>query len=147
MKTVVQCVSYASLSIGGTQVCKIGRGFVVLIGVAKGDSEKDAEYLARKILQLRVFSDEQGKLNLSVQDIQGELLAVSQFTLIANTEKGHRPSFAEAAPPTEAEPLFERFTELLRAGGQIVKKGVFREHMLVEIHNDGPITITLDTKA
>ena len=147
MKAVVQRVIQASVSIGQEKVAQIGRGLVVLVGIAKGDSEKDAQYLVEKIANLRIFSDEQGKFNLCVQDIGGELLIVSQFTLLASTKKGRRPSFTEAAPPGEAEVLFKRFVELAQTTGLKVETGRFQEHMLVEIYNDGPVTILLDSRA
>jgi D-tyrosyl-tRNA(Tyr) deacylase len=120
---------------------------VVLLGVRNGDTGADARYLAKKVAQLRIFSDEAGKFNLSALDIGSEILVISQFTLFANTNKGRRPSFTDAAPPEEAEPLVEKFTQLLQEAGLKVKSGRFREHMLVEIHNDGPVTILLESKS
>jgi D-tyrosyl-tRNA(Tyr) deacylase len=119
---------------------------VVFVGVASGDAEKDAQYLAQKIASLRIFSDEEGRFNLSALDIKGELLVVSQFTLLADTRKGRRPSFIEAAPPAQAEEIFERFVEQARATGLRVETGRFQQYMQVEIHNDGPVTILLDSK-
>jgi D-tyrosyl-tRNA(Tyr) deacylase len=119
---------------------------VVFVGVANGDTEKDAQYLAQRTVNLRIFSDEAGKFNLSALAIKGELLLVSQFTLLADTKKGRRPSFVEAAPPAEAEQLFERFVEEARATGLKVETGRFQQYMQVEIHNDGPVTILLDSK-
>jgi D-tyrosyl-tRNA(Tyr) deacylase len=130
----------------GEVVGKIGRGLVVLLGVATGDNEKDAQYLAQKTANLRIFSDEAGKFNLSALDIQGELLIVSQFTLLADTARGRRPSFIEAAPPAEAKSLFDYFVEQVRAQGLKLATGQFQQHMEVEIHNDGPVTIMLDSK-
>jgi D-tyrosyl-tRNA(Tyr) deacylase len=127
-------------------IAEIGCGLVVLVGIAKGDSEEDARYLVRKVLALRVFPDENDKLNLSIVDIGGELLVVSQFTLLADIRKGHRPSFTNAAPPTEAQSLFEWLVQLFCASGLRVETGHFREHMLVEICNDGPVTILLDSR-
>jgi len=127
-------------------VGRIGRGLVVFVGVASGDTEKDAQYLAQKIASLRIFSDEEGRFNLSALDIKGELLVVSQFTLLADTRKGRRPSFIEAAPPAQAEEIFERFVEQARATGLRVETGRFQQYMQVEIHNDGPVTILLDSK-
>lgn len=147
MKALIQRVSQSWVSQDGAIVGQIGPGMVILLGVARGDSEKDARYLAQRTLNLRIFPDEQDKLNLSVQDIRGQLLAVSQFTLLADTRKGHRPSFVEAAPPEEAEPLFDLFVELLCASGLKVEKGIFRAHLLVAIHNDGPVTVLLDSRA
>jgi D-tyrosyl-tRNA(Tyr) deacylase len=142
----VQRVSKASVSIEGQVVATIKHGLVVLIGVGKGDSEADAQYLADKIANLRIFSDEADKFNLSALDIGGEVLVVSQFTLLADTRKGHRPSFTDAAPPEEAEPLIETFIQLLRAAGLRVESGRFRQNMLVEIHNVGPVTIFIDSE-
>jgi D-tyrosyl-tRNA(Tyr) deacylase len=142
----VQRVSKASVSIEGQVVATIKHGLVVLIGVGKGDSEPDAQYLADKIANLRIFSDEADKFNLSALDIGGEVLVVSQFTLLADTRKGRRPSFTDAAPPEEAEPLIETFIQLLRAAGLRVESGRFRQNMLVEIHNVGPVTIFIDSQ-
>jgi D-tyrosyl-tRNA(Tyr) deacylase len=119
---------------------------VVFVGVASGDTEKDAQYLAQKTVSLRIFSDEEGRFNLSALDIKGELLVVSQFTLLADTRKGRRPSFVEAAPPVQAEEIFERFVEQVCATGLRVETGRFQQYMQVEIHNDGPVTILLDSK-
>jgi D-tyrosyl-tRNA(Tyr) deacylase len=147
MKALLQRVIRASVTVEGDKVSQIGRGLVALIGVAQGDSEKDAQYLADKTVNLRIFSGEAGKFNLSLLDIRGELLAVSQFTLLADTRKGRRASFTQAALPGEAEALFNSFVELARATGLKVSTGRFQQHMLVEIHNDGPVTILLDSKA
>ena len=147
MKALLQRVTRASVTVEGDKVSEIGRGLVALVGVAQGDSEKDARYLADKTVNLRIFSDEAGKFNLSLLDIRGELLAVSQFTLLADTRKGRRPSFTQAAPPGEAEALFDSFVEIARATGLKVSTGRFQQHMLVEIHNDGPVTVLLDSKA
>ncbi len=146
MRALVQRVSNASVTIEGQVVSAIKQGLVVLIGVGKGDSEPDAQYLADKIANLRIFSDEADKFNLSALDIGGEALVVSQFTLLADTRKGRRPSFTEAAPPEEAEPLIETFVQLLRAAGLKVETGRFRQNMLVEIHNSGPVTIFIDSE-
>jgi D-tyrosyl-tRNA(Tyr) deacylase len=142
----VQRVSKASVSIESQLVASIKHGMVVLIGVGEGDSEADAQYLADKIANLRIFSDEADKFNLSALDIGGELLVVSQFTLLADTRKGRRPSFTDAAPPEEAEPLIETFVQLLRAAELKVETGRFRQNMLVEIHNIGPVTIFIDSE-
>jgi len=147
MKALLQRVSQASVTNNGVVEGSITRGIVILLGVAQGDTEDDAQYLAQKIMNLRIFPDEQGKFNISALDIQGELLVISQFTLMANTKKGHRPSFTEAASPDEAKALFEHFMEVLRASRLKVEKGGFRQHLVVEIHNDGPVTIFLDSKA
>ena len=146
MKTLLQRVTRASVSVAGEVVGRIGRGLVVFVGVASGDTEKDAQYLAQKTVSLRIFSDEAGRFNLSALDVKGELLVVSQFTLLANTRKGRRPSFIEAAPPAQAEEIFERFVEQARATGLKVETGRFQQYMQVEIHNDGPVTILLDSK-
>ncbi len=146
MRALVQRVSNASVTIEGHLVSAIKQGLVVLIGVGKDDSEPDAQYLADKIANLRIFSDEADKFNLSALDIGGEALVVSQFTLLADTRKGRRPSFTEAAPPEEAEPLIEIFVQLLRAAGLKVETGRFRQNMLVEIHNSGPVTIFIDSE-
>ena len=146
MRALVQRVSKASVSIESQLVASIKHGMVVLIGVGEGDSEADAQYLADKIANLRIFSDEADKFNLSALDIGGELLVVSQFTLLGDTRKGRRPSFTDAAPPEEAEPLIETFVQLLRAAGLKVETGRFRQNMLVEIHNIGPVTIFIDSE-
>jgi len=146
MKALLQRVTGASVSVGGEEVGRIGRGLVVFLGVAGGDAEKDAQYLAQKIANLRIFADDEGKFNLSALDINGELLLVSQFTLIADTRKGRRPSFVEAAPPAQAEELFDYFVTQTRATGLRVETGRFQAYMQVEIQNDGPVTIMLDSK-
>jgi D-tyrosyl-tRNA(Tyr) deacylase len=146
VKALLQRVSAASVSVAGEIVGKIGRGLVVFVGVATGDTQKDARYLAQRTVNLRIFSDEAGKFNLSALDIHGELLVVSQFTLLADTRKGRRPSFTEAAPPAQAEALFELFVDEARATGLKVETGRFQQYMQVEIHNDGPVTILLDSK-
>jgi len=127
-------------------VGSISRGLVVLLGVAAGDTEKDVEYLAQKTAGLRIFPDQDGKFNLSVQDIRGELLIISQFTLLADTRKGRRPAFTGAAPPDEAERLYNYYVNLMRDTGLKVETGQFQQHMLVEIINDGPVTILLDSR-
>ena len=146
VKALLQRVTGASVSVASEVVGRIGRGLVVFVGVASGDTEKDAQYLAQKAVELRIFSDEEGRFNLSALDIKGELLVVSQFTLLADTRKGRRPSFIEAAPPAQAEEIFERFVEQARATGLRVETGRFQQYMQVEIHNDGPVTILLDSK-
>ena len=145
MKALLQRVTRASVSIGNEEVGKIGQGLVVFLGVASGDTEKDAQYMAQKIVNLRIFADEEGKFNLSALDINAELLLVSQFTLLADTKKGRRPSFTEAAAPVQAEELFDYFVEQTRATGLKVATGRFQAYMQVEIHNDGPVTIMLDS--
>ncbi len=146
MKALIQRVSAASVSVAGEVVGRIGRGLVVFVGVANGDTEKDARYLAQRTVNLRIFSDQDGRFNLSALDIQGELLLVSQFTLLADTRKGRRPSFTDAAPPAQAEELFQQFVEQARATGLKVETGRFQQYMQVEIHNDGPVTIMLDSR-
>ena len=146
MKALIQRVSGASVGVAGEMVGRIGQGLVVFIGVADGDMDRDAQYLAQKIANLRIFSDDEGRFNLSALDINGELLLVSQFTLMADTRKGRRPSFAAAAPPEQAEQLFEEFVRQVRDTGLSVATGRFQQHMDVEIHNDGPVTIWLDSR-
>ena len=146
MKVLLQRVTGASVSIAGEVVGRIGRGLVVFVGVAGGDTEKEVQYLAQKTVDLRIFADEAGRFNLSALDIKGELLVVSQFTLLADTRKGRRPSFVGAAPPAQAEALFEQFVEEVRATGLNVETGRFQQYMQVEIHNDGPVTIILDSR-
>ena len=146
MRVLLQRVTRASVSIDGEEVARIGKGLVCLVGVAQGDTESDARFLAGKVVNLRIFSDEAGKFNLSLVDVNGELLAVSQFTLLADAHKGRRPSFTQAALPVEAEALFNKFVELARATGLRIETGRFQKHMLVEIYNDGPVTILLDSK-
>ncbi len=146
MKVLLQRVTGASVSVAGEVVGRIGKGLVVFVGVACGDTEKDVQYLSQKSASLRIFSDEAGRFNLSALDIKGELLVVSQFTLLADTKKGRRPSFVEAAPPAQAEGLFEQFVAQARASGLKVETGCFQQYMQVEIHNDGPVTILLDSR-
>ncbi len=146
MKVLLQRVTGASVSVDNKEVGRIAQGLVVFVGVANGDTEKDAQYLAQKTVGLRIFSDKAGKFNFSALDIEGELLVVSQFTLLADTKKGRRPSFIEAAPPPRAEVLFEQFVEQARACGLKVETGRFQQYMQVEIHNDGPVTILLDSR-
>ena len=141
MRAVVQRVSQARVTPGGA----IGRGLCVLVGVARGDGEDEAARLAGKVARLRIFPDEAGRFDRSVEDVGGAVLVVSQFTLIADTAKGNRPSFAEAAPPEEAEPLYEHFCAELRDVGIPVETGVFGAKMEVAIVNDGPVTIVLDS--
>jgi len=142
----VQRVIKASVSVNGEVVGEIGPGLVVLVGVARGDTERDALYLADKVVNLRIFADETSKFNLSVTDIMGGILIISQFTLLADTHRGRRPSFEEAAPPEQAEALLDVFIGRVRDSGLKVETGRFQQHMLVEIHNDGPVTIALSSK-
>ncbi len=144
MRAVCQRVGTARVSVGGAVAGEIGAGFCVLVGVAGGDGYEDAARLAGKVARLRVFPDDEGRFDRSLLDTGGAALVVSQFTLIADTAKGNRPSFSGAAPPEEAEPLVDRFCAELRALGVPVETGVFGAHMVVEIVNDGPVTIVLD---
>jgi D-tyrosyl-tRNA(Tyr) deacylase len=144
MRALIQRVSRASVTVDGHAVGRIGRGFVVLLGIRHGDSRTDAEWLAAKIAGLRVFEDDAGKMNRSLADVGGELLIVSQFTLYGDARKGRRPSFTEAAPPEQAEPLVDYVVGLLREAGFTVATGVFGAHMDVEIHNDGPVTLLIE---
>ena len=146
MKALVQRVTKASVSVGSEVVGKIGQGLVVFVGVARQDTGKDADYLANKVANIRIFSDNRGKFNLSAKEVGGEILIVSQFTLLSDTRKGRRPSFAEAASPDEAENLFNFFVDCVRATGLKVATGRFQQHMLVEIYNDGPVTLLLESK-
>jgi D-tyrosyl-tRNA(Tyr) deacylase len=145
LKALIQRVSRASVSVGGEVVGSIGRGLVVLVGVAADDTEKDAQLLVQKMVNLRLFAHEDDKLDLSVLEIEGEILIISQFTLVADTRKGRRPSFTSAAPPARARELFDRFVDCARATGLKVETGRFQQYMQVEIHNDGPVTILLDS--
>jgi D-tyrosyl-tRNA(Tyr) deacylase len=143
MRAVCQRVSEARVRVAGEVIGEVGAGLCVLLGVARGDGEADAERLAAKIARLRVFADEQGRFDRSLVDVGGSALVVSQFTLLADTAKGNRPSFTGAAPPEEAEPLYERFCAGLRGLGVPVEQGVFGAAMAVELVNDGPVTIVL----
>jgi len=147
MRAVVQRVARASVTINGRVVGAIERGLVILLGVRVGDTPAEAQWMASKIATLRIFDDDAGKLNRSVLDVGGGALVVSQFTLYGDARKGRRPSYTDAAPPQVAEPLIRRFAELLEAEGVPVQTGVFGAHMLVEIHNDGPVTIILEHDA
>jgi D-aminoacyl-tRNA deacylase len=145
VRIVLQRVSEASVTVEGEVVSEIGSGLLLLVGVAAGDGEAQADWLAEKVAGLRIFNDEEGKMNLSVRDVGGEVLAVSQFTLLADTRKGKRPSFVRAAPPEEAEPLFDHFCERLPASGVgTVETGSFGAMMEVALVNDGPVTIVLE---
>lgn len=147
MRVVVQRVSEARVVIDGVVAGQIGRGVLVLVGVEAGDSTGDAEWLAAKIVALRIFPDDEGKMNRSVVDVAGEALVVSQFTLHASTKKGTRPSFVRAAPPEEAVPRYERFlAEVERGLGRPVARGVFAADMQVALVNDGPVTILIDSR-
>jgi D-tyrosyl-tRNA(Tyr) deacylase len=146
MKAVIQRVTRASVLVEGKTVGRIESGLLVLLGVAKGDGETDGRYLAEKIRTLRIFSDEQGKMNCSLSDIGGSVLLVSQFTLLGQTANGRRPSFDAAATPDEAKRLYEGVATGLRAQGIPVQTGVFASHMQVELLNDGPVTFVLDSR-
>lgn len=146
MRAVVQRVTKSSVTVDGNVTGAIERGLMVLVGVAEGDTEKDAEYMANKVAGLRIFEDEDEKMNLSVKDIGGDVLAVSQFTLMGDVRKGKRPSFSEAARPDEANELYRKFISFLREDGLHVEEGIFQTHMMVDLVNDGPVTILLDSK-
>lgn len=144
MRAILQRVSKASVTVEGQVISSIGPGLLILLGVGHGDGEEQAAFLADKIANLRIFEDEAGKTNLSVLDVSGAAIVVSQFTLYADMRKGRRPSFTDAALPDVAAPLVERFVELLRAQGVPTQTGQFGAHMQVEIHNNGPVTIWLE---
>ncbi len=146
MKAVIQRVDSASVSVGGTEIARIGAGLVVLLGVEKGDSEKDADFLLDKILHLRIFEDGDGKMNRSLADTAGELLVVSQFTLLADCRKGRRPSFTDAAEPAQAETLYRYVLSRARERVPRVAAGQFQAMMKVALVNDGPVTILLDSR-
>lgn len=143
MRALIQRVSHGKVSVAGETIAEINKGIVVLLGVGGGDGLEQAQYLAKKIAEMRIFEDEQGKTNLSLLDVGGEAIVVSQFTLYADTRKGRRPSFIHAAHPDIAAPLVEQFIELLQGHGIPTQSGQFGAHMLVEIDNDGPMTIWL----
>lgn len=145
MRAVVQRVDRASVTVDGSVTGSVKKGLLVLLGVAEGDTDKDLSYIADKVTGLRIFEDENEKMNLSVQDVGGEILAVSQFTLCGDCRKGKRPSFDKAAKPDIANDYYERFVAACREKGIHVETGVFRAHMLVELVNNGPVTILLDS--
>ncbi|TES93988.1 MAG: D-tyrosyl-tRNA(Tyr) deacylase [Candidatus Cloacimonadota bacterium] len=145
MRIVIQRVSKASVSINGRIIGSIGKGVVILLGISKGDTEKNVDILSLRCIKLRIFEDENEKLNLSMKDIQGEALIISQFTLCADTKKGRRPSFTKAASYSVAKPLYERFVTVFEREGIHTETGDFGSKMLVDIHNDGPVTLILDT--
>ncbi len=147
MKAVIQRVKKAGVEVGGDIISRIGSGFLVLLGVTHGDTEKAASALADKIVKLRVFEDEGGKMNRSLGDIGGEILVVSQFTLYADCRKGRRPSFIDAAPPEEGNRLYEYFCQCLKDMGFPPEKGIFGAKMLVSLENDGPVTIILEKES
>lgn len=144
MRLLVQRVKNAEVAVDGKIVAKIKKGFLVLCGITHTDTKKEVEYLAKKLCNLRVFEDENDKMNLSIQDIKGELLIVSQFTLYANCLSGNRPSFTDSAKPEQAEELYEYFVAQCEAQNGKVQKGIFRAHMEVSLLNDGPVTIMLE---
>lgn len=146
MRAVVQRVTEGRVAVDGAVTGAIGTGFVVLLGVGQGDTAADAKYLAEKVVNLRVFEDTAGKMNLSLLDCGGAVLAVSQFTLYGDCRKGRRPSFVAAAPPAEAAELYETFVRYIEENGVKVETGVFQAMMQVEIHNDGPVTLLLDSR-
>ena len=146
MRAVLQRVKYGNVSIGGKSVGKIGQGFVLLLGIRDGDTEAECNYLLEKIIHLRVFEDEAGKMNRSLLEAQGALLIVSQFTLYADCKKGRRPSFTKAARPEQAVPLYDYFVTEAKKRGIEAQTGVFGADMQVTIENDGPVTILLDTE-
>lgn len=146
MRVVIQKVSQASVQVAGETVGSIQKGFMLLVGVAKDDDEADVQYLTRKIANLRVFEDVEGKMNLALKDVGGAILSISQFTLLANTKKGNRPSFIEAADPAVGDEWYEKLNAALRAEGFEVQTGRFGAHMDVTLINDGPVTILIDSK-
>lgn len=146
MRAVVQRVSNSKVVVDGSVIGEIGNGLTVLLGVEEGDGEEDARYIADKVVNLRIFEDENDKLNLSVLDVKGELLVISQFTLLGDCRKGRRPNFMAAAKPEAAVELYDKFIEYCREYGINVETGIFQAHMLLSIDNDGPVTILLDSK-
>lgn len=146
LRALVQRVNWARVSVSGRKVSSTGSGMLLLLGVADSDQEKDIVYLAAKTASLRIFEDKEGKMNLSIRETGGEVLVVSQFTLVADTSRGNRPGFGSAAPPERAEPLYEQFVRELAGLGVKVKTGVFGADMAVSLENDGPVTILLETR-
>lgn len=146
MRVVIQRVKNASVEIDGNVNGKINTGFLVLLGIASTDTKQDVDYLVKKVVNLRVFSDENDKMNLSLKDVNGELLVISQFTLYGNCREGNRPSFIEAAKPDVAIPLYEYFVEECRKQIPVIKTGVFGADMKVSLLNDGPVTIIIESK-
>ena len=145
MRVLIQRVSQASVRINGSEFSRIGCGWLVLVGVGVGDEEESAKFLAQKIANLRAFLDSQGKMNLSIKDIQGEILVVSQFTLYGDTSNGRRPSFGQAADPETAKRLYNFFVDALRSEQLLVQTGVFQAHMQIELTNDGPVTFWMES--
>lgn len=146
MRAVIQRVTEGSVTVNGTTTGQIDNGLVVLLGVTHEDTEKDLKFMADKVSNLRIFEDDQGKMNLSVKDVGGKVLSVSQFTLYGDCRKGRRPNFMQAAKPDFANDMYEQFNELIREQGVEVETGVFQEYMQVSIMNDGPVTLILDSK-
>ena len=146
MRAVVQRVKEGSVEIEKKEIAKIAEGLIILLGVGQNDVEKDAEYLAEKIVNLRIFEDKEGKMNLSVKDINGQILVISQFTLYGDCKKGRRPSFISAAPPDKAVKLYDYFKKYIKNYGLKIETGEFQTMMLVKIYNDGPVTILLDSE-
>jgi D-tyrosyl-tRNA(Tyr) deacylase len=146
MKALIQRVSEAKVTVNGNLVSDIGRGLLVFLGVEKGDTEQDIEYLVKKISQLRIFEDEHQKMNLSVQDIKGEVLVISQFTLSADCRRGNRPSFDNAEEPAKAEAFYLEFAGRMSESGLNISTGKFGAHMMIHLINDGPVTIVLDSR-
>jgi D-tyrosyl-tRNA(Tyr) deacylase len=146
MRLVIQRVNKARVTVEGEEVAAVESGAVVLVGVAKGDTSEDAAYLARKTSQLRIYDDAEGRLNSAISDTGGSFIVVSQFTLYGDCNKGNRPSYIEAALPEEAERLYEEYARCLAEAGHDVQTGRFREHMLVELENDGPVTIIMESR-
>lgn len=146
MKVLVQRVSQASVHVEGREVSSISKGFLLLIGIEKNDTEEAADYLAKKVANLRIFEDENGKMNLSILDTGGQILAVSQFTLAGDTSRGNRPGFGTAATPQDAKPLYDYFVQALKAYGLNVRCGIFQADMQVSLINDGPVTFMLERK-
>jgi len=144
MRALIQRVKFGKVSVDGNTIAEIGHGLVILLGIGHGDGEQQTAFLTEKIVNLRIFEDAEGKMNLSLRDTGGGAIVVSQFTLYADTRKGRRPSFTEAALPDAARPLVERFAQLMRDQGVPTQQGEFGAHMLVEIHNDGPVTVWLE---
>ena len=147
MRVLLQRVTEAAVSVDGAEISRIGRGFLLLVGITHSDREEEAAWLAKKVAGLRVFEDSEGKMNLGLEDVAGEVLAVSQFTLYGDARKGRRPAFVDAARPEQAEPLMTRFCELIRQEGVAVREGSFGAMMQISLVNDGPVTLMLEREA